>query len=187
MNTTTCSSREISVPISTLSSLVSLLQEAARSITVAPDKAGEYLTKAAVLLYASGAGAPTREKRPLLKAELPALAPWQIRKIAVYVEQNLATKLERAQMADLAGLSIHHFSKSFKSSVGVSPCRYVLRKRVNLATQLMADPTKPLIDIALACGFADQSHFTRAFKRILRLSPGAWRRYHIDLLAAEKR
>jgi AraC family transcriptional regulator len=131
--------------------------------------------------------APGSEERRLRKAELPALAPWQIRKIAVYVEQNLTTKLERAQMADLVGLSIHHFSRSFKRSVGVSPGRYVQRKRVSLATQLMADPSKPLIDIALACGFADQSHFTRTFKRILRLSPGLWRRYHIDLAAAEKR
>ena len=187
MNTTTCGNHDISVPNSTLSSVVSLLQEAARSITVAPEKAGEYLTKAAVLLCASGAGASPREECPVLKTELHALAPWQVRKIAVYVEQNLATKVERAQMAGLVGLSITHFSKSFKRSVGVPPAQYVLRKRVKLATQLMADPNKPLIDIALACGFSDQSHFTRSFKRVHQLSPGVWRRYHIDLAAAEKR
>jgi Helix-turn-helix domain len=43
----------------------------------------------------------------------------------------------------------------------------------------MADPGESLTDIALACGFADQSHFSRVFKQILRLSPGNWRRYYV--------
>lgn len=178
MNTTVCGEHDISVANSTLSSVVSLLQEAARSITVAPEKAGEYLTTAAVLLYASGAGAAPREERPFLETEHRALAPWQIRKIAVYVELNLATKLKRAQLADLVALSTTHFSKSFKRSVGVPPGQYVLRKRVKLATQLMADPNKSLTDVALACGFSDQSHFSRSFKRVHQVSPGVWRRYH---------
>jgi AraC-like DNA-binding protein len=135
--------------------------------------------KAADLLRANGAAGQTSEDYPLFKTEFPALAPWKILRIVAYVEQNLAAKLEVAQMAHLVGLSICHFSRSFKNSMGVTPRRYVLRKRVHRATQLMADPGESLTDIALACGFADQSHFSRVFKQILRLSPGIWRRYYI--------
>ena len=186
MNTTTLRNHDISVPMSTLSSLVSLLREAGRSITLAPERAGECLATATDLLCAIGGPAPKGEECPTLKTELSALAPWQIRKVAVYVEQNLATRLEPAQMADLVGLSIPYFSRSFKKSVGVPPGQYILWRRVKRAAQLMADPNRLLIDIALDCGFADQSHFTRCFKRVFRLSPGVWRRYHLDVAAVEK-
>ena len=179
MNTTTCSERAILVPIATFSSLVILLQEAARSMTVAPERASEYIAKAADLLRTNGAAGQISEDRPLFETEFRALAPWKIRRIVAYVEENLAAKLEVAQMAHLVGLSICHFSRSFKNSMGVTPRRYILRKRVHRATQLMADPGESLTDIALACGFADQSHFSRVFKQILRLSPGSWRRNYI--------
>ena len=116
MNTTTCSERAILVPISTFSSLVILLQEAARSMTVAPERASEYIAKAVDLLRTNGAAGQTSEDRPLFKTEFRALAPWRIRRIVAYVEQNLAAKLEVAQMAHLVGLSICHFSRSQKAS-----------------------------------------------------------------------
>jgi AraC family transcriptional regulator len=186
MNTTTCDDREIFVPISTFGSLVSLLREAAQSIAVAPERASEFVAKAAVLLSANGAAGQTPVDRLLLKTELPTLSPWRIRRIVAYVEQNLAAELDVPKMACLVGLSTHHFSRLFKNSMGIPPCQYVLRKRVNRATQLMVDSGKPLTDIALACGFANQSHFSRVFKRILRLSPGVWRRYHADPTAASE-
>jgi hypothetical protein len=81
MNTTTCSERAILVPISTFSSLVILLQEAARSMTVAPERASEYIAKAADLLRTNGATGQTSEDRPLFETEFRALAPWRVRRI----------------------------------------------------------------------------------------------------------
>jgi helix-turn-helix protein len=57
------------------------------------------------------------------------------------------------------------------------PHRWLMERRIEKAKQLLTDTTLSLAEIAIACGFADQSHFTRAFSRTAHSSPGAWRRY----------
>jgi hypothetical protein len=52
-----------------------------------------------------------------------------------------------------------------------------MERRIEKAKQLLTDTTLSLAEIAMACGFADQSHFTRVFSRTTHASPGAWRRY----------
>jgi AraC family transcriptional regulator len=74
-----------------------------------------------------------------------------------------------------------HFSRAFKRSLGLSPTAYVAIRRVERAKALMSSTREHLSEIALACGFTDQSHFTRWFRRIVGVSPGQWRRNHADL------
>jgi AraC family transcriptional regulator len=61
-------------------------------------------------------------------------------------------------------------------SVGTPPHRWVLRRRIERAEQLLDGSTVPLGEIAARCGFADQSHFTKVFARVARVTPGDWRR-----------
>jgi AraC-like DNA-binding protein len=56
------------------------------------------------------------------------------------------------------------------------PHQWLLRRRVDKARQLLHDPSAALADVALACGFADQSHLTRVFTRLTGTGPNAWRR-----------
>ncbi len=60
--------------------------------------------------------------------------------------------------------------------MGVAPHRSLLNRRVELAKDLLRSRASSLSEIALRCGFADQSHFTRVFTRRAGVSPGAWRR-----------
>jgi AraC-like DNA-binding protein len=104
------------------------------------------------------------------------LAPWQARRAKELMNANLNGKLPLSQLAEQCGLSIRHFARAFRQSTGVPPHRWLLGRRIERAKQLLHDPALALAEVALACGFADQSHFTRMFTTVVGLSPGLWRR-----------
>jgi transcriptional regulator GlxA family with amidase domain len=104
------------------------------------------------------------------------LAPWQERRAKEMLDANLEGEISLSLLALECGLSIRHFTRAFRQSTGVPPHRYLLKRRVQRAQTLLMNPSLSLLDVALACGFADQSHFTRVFTASVSLSPGAWRR-----------
>nr|WP_247711907.1 helix-turn-helix transcriptional regulator [Qipengyuania qiaonensis] len=77
-------------------------------------------------------------------------------------------------MARVTGLSPAHFSRLFKEVIGDSPYQFVMDYRVEQAKRMLGEQSRPLSDIALACGFADQAHFTRIFKRLTGMTPRAY-------------
>jgi AraC-like DNA-binding protein len=112
---------------------------------------------------------------------LPArggLAPWQERRAKDIIEANLNGEVPLAQLAHECGLSTSHFSRAFKGTVGIPPHQWLLHRRIETAMQLLRNRQFSLPEIALACGFSDQSHFTRVFTRLSGTSPGVWRRLH---------
>jgi AraC-like DNA-binding protein len=104
------------------------------------------------------------------------LAAWQERRAKDILAANLDGAVTLADVAQECRLSISHFSRAFRQSTGVAPHGWLLNRRVELAKDLLRDRESSLSDIALRCGFADQSHFTRVFTRRAGVSPGAWRR-----------
>jgi AraC family transcriptional regulator len=84
--------------------------------------------------------------------------------------------LPLAAVANACGLSLVQFAKAFRKTVGIPPHRWVMQQRVSLAKTLLRNGPMPLSEVALACGFSDQSHFTRYFSASVGISPGAWRR-----------
>jgi AraC family transcriptional regulator len=104
------------------------------------------------------------------------LANWQAKRAVAYIEANLGSKIEIGEIANLVALSKSHFSRTFRHSLGSTPMAYVSMRRVERAKLMMTSTSERLTDIALTCGFADQSHLTRYFRRIVGMSPGLWRR-----------
>jgi AraC family transcriptional regulator len=104
------------------------------------------------------------------------LAPWQERRAKELLAVNLATDFSLACVAHECGLSVTYFSRAFKRSTGMTPHAWLQLCRVDHAKLLLADREVPLAEVALSCGFADQSHFTRTFARSTGATPGAWRR-----------
>lgn len=104
------------------------------------------------------------------------LAPWQLRAAKAMLDEDSQDAVTVEQLAAACGLSVRHFSRAFRQSTGVPPHRWRLRRRVDRAQDLLRDPAPSLADIALACGFGDQSHFTRVFAAVVGQSPGKWRR-----------
>lgn len=102
---------------------------------------------------------------PVIHLDPPrgGLAPRALRRVREHGEARLAEKIDLATMAGLAGLSPPHFARAFKQSVGTPPYRYVLRRRIDLATRLLENTDRPLADIALDVAFYCQSHFARTF------------------------
>lgn len=81
-----------------------------------------------------------------------------------------------AEIARECHLSPSYFIYAFRETTGQTPYQWLLAQRIKLACALLKDPNITLADVAMRCGFSDQSHFTRVFARALRATPGAWRR-----------
>jgi transcriptional regulator GlxA family with amidase domain len=92
------------------------------------------------------------------------------------MEERLDQSFPVSAVADACGLSVNHFSRAFRRSLGKPPHRWLLDRRIDRARELLRATAMSLADIALACGFAEQSHFTRVFTRTVGMPPGAWRR-----------
>jgi len=106
------------------------------------------------------------------------LPRWQVRRVTDYIDANLGATLRTASLAATLGLSVSHFTRAFKHSVGVPPRVYVIRRRLAAACDAMVHSSAPLTTIAHAHGFCDQSHFTRTFHETIGLPPHVWRRRH---------
>jgi AraC family transcriptional regulator len=104
------------------------------------------------------------------------LAAWQAKRALEYIEDNLGSKMALRDMADTVALSPSHFSRAFKQRLGSSPMSYLAARRVERAKLMMTSTRERLTEIALACGFADQSHLSRSFSRVVGISPWRWRR-----------
>lgn len=104
------------------------------------------------------------------------LPAWRAKRALAYIESNLASKITIGDMADVVSLSKSHFSRAFKQSLGACPMTYVATRRVERAKLMMTSSRGRLSDIALACGFVDQPHLNRYFRRVVGMSPGLWRR-----------
>ncbi len=89
---------------------------------------------------------------------------------------HVGDDLSIAAVARACGLSRGYFIRGFKEATGKTPHQWVLSQRVEQARGMLISSDMSLADIALACGFADQSHFTRVFSRVTGLPPGSWRR-----------
>jgi AraC family transcriptional regulator len=104
------------------------------------------------------------------------LAPWQMLRLESYVEAHLGEDLSLASLAGEVGISRSHFSRSFRQTLGQSPFEWLRVKRIERAKRLLLEGALSVAEVAIATGFADQAHLTRAFGRIEGIPPGAWQR-----------
>jgi AraC-like DNA-binding protein len=106
------------------------------------------------------------------------LAPGAKRRLREFIEANVTRKIRIGTLASMVGLSKEHFSRVFKQTFGSAPHRYILSLRVALAASLIRTTERPLADVSLETGFADQSHLTRTFTKLMGDTPSNFRRRH---------
>jgi AraC family transcriptional regulator len=104
------------------------------------------------------------------------LSSLQMRRATELLEAHLDGDIALQQVAEACELSVSHFARAFKQTFQVPPYRWLIERRVDRARDLMTNSRLPLADIAIRCGFADQSALNRSFKRIHGVTPGTWRR-----------
>ena len=114
-----------------------------------------------------------RHSRPVHRG---GLAAWQERRAKELLSANLNGGIGLSDLARACDLSIRHFTRAFRQSTGVAPHAWLVHRRLEKARGLLAISSMAVADIAVDCGFADQSHLTRIFQRAVGMSPGAWRR-----------
>ena len=104
------------------------------------------------------------------------LAPWQIRRTKEMMLGNLALDIDIAMLAAACDLSPRQFTRAFRGSMHASPHAWRQGERIDAARHYLAETNLAIAEIALCCGFADQSHLTRVFTRLIGSSPAAYRR-----------
>ena len=109
-----------------------------------------------------------------------ALLAWQRRKVTDYIESHMEDPIGIEDLSAVARLSPSHFCRAFRVSFTDSPHSYVMRRRIARSQTLMLTTSAPLSNIAIECGFADQGHFSRVHRRLVGVTPGAWRRLRQD-------
>lgn len=99
------------------------------------------------------------------------LSSWQLQQVLDYIHTCLDQPLQLAKLAEISGMSQYHFCRLFKQSMGVAPYQYVLQQRMEKAQELLKRGNHPIAEVALLVGCADQSRFTKHFKKQVGVTP----------------
>jgi AraC family transcriptional regulator len=123
--------------------------------------------------WGSAAGALAR---PLPGSHVPLeLTPCDCARVNHYIEERLGCDIGLGDLAGLLHCSRQHFARRFKATYAMSPYQYVIERRVERAKALLRHSGLPLSEVAGACGFGDQSHFTTCFSCRVGISPRRYR------------
>ena len=99
------------------------------------------------------------------------LAPARANRVCEYIDSHLQENIALEVLAGIAQLSVHHFARAFRQTLGIPPHNYIVQRRVERAQQMLRNTELPLSEIAIASGFTDQSHLARHFRTITGVSP----------------
>jgi AraC family transcriptional regulator len=100
----------------------------------------------------------------------------RLRRVEEFLMAHLADDVGLDDLAAIANLSAKHFARAFRQSTGMAPHRWLIERRIDHAKALLMEAGLNLAEIALTCGFADQSHFTAAFRKSVGVTPAIFRR-----------
>jgi AraC family transcriptional regulator len=103
------------------------------------------------------------------------LSKLQLRRVTEYIEEYLDQNLSLGRLAQIAGASASHLKTQFKRSMGVPVHEYVIQRRVERAKALLMGGEMSISQVALEAGFAHQSHLARCMRRVLGVTPTAFR------------
>ncbi len=104
------------------------------------------------------------------------IAPAALRRVLEFIEANLATEVRLEDLAAVANLSLYHFARAFRHSMGTTPHQHVLQRRIATAKALLRRPGANIDAVANATGFADASHFSKTFRKQAGITPKNWQR-----------
>jgi AraC family transcriptional regulator len=150
------------------SALVAELRGSHGSAALYAEAAAQFLAVHLLRRHCSAALPVTRPKG--------TLDAHRLRRVLDRIHDNPERPVTLHELAELAGLSVFHFSRLFKNTTGHAPHRYVVRQRIEAACHFLRDSRHGIADVAYAVGFQSVSQFTAQFARHMGISPAAFRR-----------
>ncbi len=93
-----------------------------------------------------------------------------------HIHHHFEEPLRLPALAEMAGLSVYQFDQRIRALFHVTAGQYLVKVRIDAACKFLTGTTDPIAQIALACGYSDQSAFSRQFKQAVGISPMAYRR-----------
>lgn len=154
-----------------LSHLLQALVERVTKPAVCDARATKAIVEAFLLALA------TRHGGPASAAARSALTRHQLRSLFAWIQHNLGDALTVDRIAERVGMSAAHFSRAFKRATGKTPWGYVVDLRLERAAALLK-AGESASGVAESCGFSDQAHLSRLFKRRYGTSPAAFSASH---------
>jgi len=131
------------------------------------------------------AASPATGRDPDRNGDRAQLADWQAKLAKKMMVAQVHRPVSLSDIAGRLGMTVNHFSKAFRSTVGVAPYHWFMQLRIAQSLELLKNEDLAISKIASDCGFVDQSHFSKAFRRLLGVSPGRWRRrFKVGMLTA---
>jgi AraC family transcriptional regulator len=100
--------------------------------------------------------------------------PQWLSRVREYILAKFTLAISLSELAVIAGVHPSHLAKAFRRTCGATIGEYIRQLRVEYAATLLKQQQLSLLEIALACGFHDQSHFTRVFAKVFGISPGRY-------------
>lgn len=142
-------------------------------VVVAAEVAGDNLEFEEAALRVAGAAAAAQ--CDALDSDRTPRWEHRVTQIVRRIEAEPEEPVTLRQLARDAGMSPYHFLRTFNAVSGVTPYQFVLAQRLRRAAVRLRQTTDPISTIAYASGFGDLSTFNRRFRRVIGMSPGAWR------------
>jgi AraC-like DNA-binding protein len=110
-------------------------------------------------------------RAPIKSQEMPTAAATALRRF----ENQLSESISPTELASWSGLPAARFARLIKKFFGLTPSQYITKARIAAASSLLRESDRTIAEIAAACGFADHSSFTRAFRKVAGISPTQFR------------
>jgi len=153
--------------------LMTLLSEEVRAGVPSGKLYSDSLAHALAIRYLLLGERPNHQRAD---SAVSALPPYALKRVLERIEHTFQSEISLATLADEAGYSRGHFLKMFRASMGMTPHRYLLKRRIDHARTLLKRPGKSIIDVAADCGFSSQAHLSQVFREYVGVTPGDYRR-----------
>ena len=107
-----------------------------------------------------------------------SLDPRKLQRVLDFIEAHLGDAVSLDDLASEARLSPFHFSRLFRETMGFSPHRYLIERRIRAAQALLASRHASIAEIALDTGFGSQANFSRSFRKVTGVTPRQYQDLH---------
>ena len=110
----------------------------------------------------------------------------RLRRVTEYIQEHLDQHLTLAQLGAVVFMSPYHFARLFQHSTGLPPHRFVVRARIDHAATMLATPDRSIARISQMVGFRTPSHFSTVFRRLMGVTPRAYRAAYLRAGLAQR-